>query len=197
MIQNFECPYCGVLSQMFPENNPINLVDPKLKTMHNIEKCNNCSQLVYFITKNELTGSNTYVEKIVFHYPTAEAKTHESVPKDIADTYKQGVNCLNVGSSIGAITCFRRALQQLCIDKGATQGKMLHEQLDEVLTARVKETAHEIKQWGNLGAHPDELIQDVKIEDAEETKDFMGLVFEDVYVVPWKIEESKKKRGKP
>lgn len=195
MIENFECPHCGVLSQMLSAGKPTRIIDQTLKTIHSIKECNNCHQIIYFVTKNELTGSNTYEEKLVFHYPTAKAKTHESVPKDIADIYKQGVNCLNVGSSIGAITCFRRALQQLCIDKGATQGKQLHEQLDEVLTARVKDTAHEIKQWGNLGAHPDELIKDVKNEDAVETKKFMELVFDDVYVVPWRIKESKKKRG--
>jgi len=63
-----------------------------------------------------------------------------------------------------------------------------------VLTSELQDEAFELKQWGNLGAHPDKNIQDVPIEDAKEMKDFLERVIYVMYELPAKLNRSKNNR---
>lgn len=58
----------------------------------------------------------------------------------------------------------------------------------------MKDAAHEIRLWGNFGAHPDEIIQIVQEEDSIQMKELLDLIFQDIYIMPFKINEAKQKR---
>jgi len=100
---------------------------------------------------------------------------------------------LNIGSYKSAVLMFRRALQQICKHKNTTKNK-LDDQIDEVLPDTIKELSHEIRKWGNIGGHPDDLIEDVDKSDAIEIKDLLDSAFEIIYITPWRIEQRKNKR---
>ena len=81
---------------------------------------------------------------------------------------------------LGAVTCFRRALQQICKDKGATVTG-LKNQIEEIIPKPYTDLTTEIREWGNLGAHPDDVILEVTKEDAVEIRDFIHNVFGIIY----------------
>lgn len=192
-ITNFVCSHCGVLSQF---NVLTHSYSPRENRFYEIQQCQNksCGKYMIFIydVKGWGTSNVTYVK--FFHYPTISTSVHISIPTDIKDSYIQGMNCLNVASPIGAVTCFRRALQQICKEKGAQQ-TTLNTQIDEILPDYLQEQAHEIRLWGNLGAHPDELVKDVQSHDAEEIKDLLDSIFDALYITPYKVKERREKRN--
>ena len=196
-VNNFICPYCECKT-------PISIVSHAGDLAGNffhIGKCQNveCQKYIVFVyesTHNFTEGIRNAVNydlKLVHHYPTKEGNTHESVDVDVAESYKEGVRDLNIGSYKSAVLMFRRALQQICKHKNTTKQK-LNEQIDEVLLDSIKELAHEIRQWGNIGGHPDDIIDDVDKPDAIEIKDLLDSAFEMIYITPWKINQRRTKR---
>jgi len=107
---------------------------------------------------------------------------------------KKEVICLNSNAPNGAVAVFRRTLQKICIDKGAIQGEKLANQIT-VLGTDLQNESFELKQWGNLAAHPDAIIQDVTIDDATEMKGFLERVVYVMYELPAKLDRSRTNRG--
>ncbi len=193
-VTHFTCSYCGVLSQFNPNAQHYSQIDSRF---YEISQCQNqsCKKFMVFVYDTQGMGSQSATYTKIFHYPTSLITVDQSVPADIANSYIQGVDCLNVNAPIGSITCFRRALQQVCKEKGAKK-QDLNEQIDEILPTYLREQAHEIRLWGNIGAHPDKLIKDVKKEDAEEIKDLLDSIFEALYITPNKVQQRRNKRKK-
>ena len=195
-VQSFICPHCEAKA-------PANTTDMRQNVesgwFFQVVKCVNpdCGKgtvFVYeFASKRALVSGAAIPLKMLHQYPTLEGTTHESIPPDVADSYKQGIRCRNANAPIGAVTCFRRSIQDVCKNKNTTK-KDLKDQINEVLPDNVKEIAHEIRLWGNLGAHPDEIIKDVTNDDADELKDLLDSIFDAVYITPFKIEERRNKR---
>lgn len=196
-IRNFVCPHCGVLSQfstsMWDQD--------QSKTVYTISKCLNeeCHRDSIFVYEtNEPVGRinpQTSQVKLIYHYPMAKIQTHQAIPSNISDSYKEGVIDLNTNSHKSAVLMFRRALQEICKNKNADPNKKLNEQIDSVLNAELVQVAHEIRLWGNISAHPDDIIQSVQPNDAIQIKEFLEMVFEYTYILPWKIQQSQAKRS--
>lgn len=191
-IHSFTCSHCSVLSQFNPHNGVYSQVEQKYYEM---SQCQNqdCKKFMVFVYTVNGWGSNSITYNKIFHYPNTSINVHQSVPSEIQDSYIQGSLCLNVNSAIGAVTCFRRSLQQICKKQGATT-KTLNDQIDEILPDYLRDQAHEIRSWGNLGAHPDDFIKDVKANDAQEIKDLLDGIFDAIYIGPYKVNERKQKR---
>ena len=197
-VTRFKCPYCDADT---PSTSYYELGDGKGRYFH-LAKCMNedCERYVIFAYEGptgfiSIPGNRDVPVTLIHQFPTKEGTTHQSIPPDIAESYKQGVRCFHANAPIGAVTCFRRALQQICKNQGTTK-KELNDQIDEVIPDPLKDIAHEIRSWGNFGAHPDLLITNVTNNDAEEMKDFIDSVFDTMYVTPYKVQERKKKRQK-
>jgi len=118
---------------------------------------------------------------------------HESIDENAKNSYLEGIQCMDVGANHAAVLMFRRALQDVCIEQNTTEDK-LNNQIDEVFPDRMKDAAHEIRLWGNFGAHPDKIIQIVQEEDSIQMKELLDLIFQDIYIMPFKINEAKQKR---
>jgi len=194
-VTRYQCPYCEVDT---PTQEVYTRSD-NLGSFFHLVKCMNvnCKKETIFVYEGaSVPMSVTDIPvKLIHQFPTKEGTTHESIPDDIAESYKQGVRCLNANAPIGAVTCFRRSLQQICKNKNTTK-KDLNDQIDEVIPVPLKDIAHEIRLWGNFGAHPDDFIKNVTKDDAEEIKDFIDSIFETVYITPHRVQERKNKRKK-
>lgn len=199
-VTDFECPYCRLrtpIQEIVLEQDIGNL-----DYFYHIGQCQNvkCKRYIMFVYKTHedprqiIRTSVTIPVDLIHHYPTISATTHDSVPPNIADSYKEGVNCLNSDCNKSAVLMFRRALQQICKNLNTTQ-RNLDDQINEVLPERLSEVAHEIRNWGNIGAHPDDLIDSVDREDATQMKELLELIFLDIYETPWKIQKSRDKRN--
>ena len=148
--------------------------------------CYICKKVFLFLYSESPKGSSSDVAdagtKVILEYvyPITIPEISNNVPSEIAKTYEEGIICLNSNAPNGAVAVFRRTLQKICIDKNATQGDKLADQLSVIPTDLQKE-AFELKQWGNIAAHPDKIISDVLIEDAKEMKGFLERVIYLVY----------------
>lgn len=192
-VTRYRCPYCEVDTPA----QTIHTSSDNLGSFFHMTKCMNvkCKKDTVFVYEGPTGGipASDVSVKLIHQFPTKEGTTHESIPDDIAESYKQGTRCINANAPIGAVTCFRRSLQQICKNKNTTKNK-LDDQIDEVMPDSLKDVAHEIRLWGNFGAHPDDFITDVTKDDAEEIKDFIDSVFETVYITPHRVQERKNKR---
>lgn len=131
--------------------------------------------------------------ELVYRYPTNDAITYDSVSPDVKNSYLEAVRCLNIGASNAAVTMFRRTLQQICKEKGATK-RDLRDQIDEIIVPELKDEAHELRLWGNLGAHPDEIVPSVELEDAIQLQEFIDKFLYAFYEYPSKIKKVQDKR---
>jgi len=95
--------------------------------------CHICLKLFVFLYKPRQIDPNqpipymgtAHVPKIQVElesvYPVSMPELSKDVPPNISKTYEEGVICLNSNAPHGAVAVFRRTLQKICIDKGATQ----------------------------------------------------------------------------
>ncbi len=135
---------------------------------------------------------NYYVED---YYPKHSYIAHTAVPKEIAKDFIESNRCYDNQAYNASVAMSRRAIQKICKSRGATK-KKLDEQIDEVIPPDLKNFAHEIRLWGNLGAHPDDVIEDVSKDDAREMIDFVEHLFEYLYTMPFKQKESLDRRSR-
>jgi len=94
----------------------------------------------------------------------------------------------------------RRVVQMSAVALGASIGKRLVDQIDEItakqaITPILQRFAHEIRSVGNAGAHPSESLDEIKEEDAEDMLEFTDQFLEHVYVMPKKLEKRKTARA--
>jgi hypothetical protein len=128
---------------------------------------------------------------------------HEAIPEKIREDLSEADKCFNAGSYRGAVVMNRRALQNLIIDKIPDKSlyKMrLVDQIGELykkgfITKHLKDTANEIRHFGNFGAHPqDDLLDDTKREDAVIIDRLTFDIIRSVYINPYETKKLKEKR---
>ena len=198
-VTNFLCPHC---ESKTPIRKIINEQDGgDLDWFYHIGQCMNqeCQKFIMFVYKRDPKGPSVLHPSapipviLVHHYSTRSPNMHESIDENAKNSYLEGIQCMDVGANHAAVLMFRRALQDVCIEQNTTEDK-LNNQIDEVFPDRMKDAAHEIRLWGNFGAHPDEIIQIVQEEDSIQMKELLDLIFQDIYIMPFKINEAKQKR---
>ncbi len=123
-------------------------------------------------------------------------KFEGSVPTEVLEDFKEGVICLSNKCPRAAVSMFRRSLQSSLIDKGANSKDDLIDQIKNAtfLTQDIKDWAHNIRIFGNWGAHPqDDNLKDVDQKISEETQSFLEEFFNYVYVMPSRVASARQK----
>ena len=121
------------------------------------------------------------------------------IPQDVLDDYEEALKCQSIKANRAACAMFRRALQSALIQLGADSKLELIKQIESLsaLPSNVKDWAHQIRIFGNWGAHPDkDNLKDVYESDATETHDFMSKFLLYVFIMPEKVKLSREKREK-
>lgn len=130
---------------------------------------------------------------------------HNSIPERVRADLAEAERCLHASSYKGSVTMFRRAVQNVVLDKikdKEIQKKKLWEQIDKLfdqgfITKYLKDTAHEIRHFGNFGAHPsDDALDDTTREDAGIIEQLTLDLVQAIYITPSQTEELKSKRSK-
>jgi hypothetical protein len=192
------CPDCKARTRI---NYEIALLNND-KTYFAIAKCIDCKRLTIMHCKampsdkeKPLGYRRTIPVNIIYTYPLVSETKTDDIPPKIVNSYLEGVRCLDANAPNGAVTMFRRSLQQICVEKGANPKDRLVDQI-KVLPEQVRPTAKEIKAWGNLGAHEDSngKIEEVNKEQADAIKRFLESVFMVVYQHPIELERLKGQR---
>ena len=110
-----------------------------------------------------------------------------TIPKEVLSDYIEAVKSFNVGAYKAAVAMARRALQQALEDKGASRGKRLLDQINElrnkgILDKAIASLAHGIRQFGNYGAHPQtDLLTQVTRDDAKLVIDVTKKLLKELY----------------
>ena len=200
------CPHCVAKShlELVHNDHHISQGDQYNYLTFRCKPCKKLSVRVFRSSQNPYSQEqNLSPDKWITKFPPLDAqpskKFIEFVPKNIIDDYAEGLVCLANGASRAAVVMFRRAIQSAANEQGADREQKLSQQIKGLptLTKDIKDWAHNIRIFGNWGAHPqDDKLSQVDEELAVEVKDFIEEFMNYVYVMPGKVSSARKRHEK-
>lgn len=176
----FHCPNCLVKS------NIRTVWGQQFAARHYaVFQCDNCAGFTYASAPVGITpGSDSQTD---VHYPVVRHAAPADYPDAVREEFSEALRSLNTGNPKAAVMMTRSALQAATRALQAN-GANLKQEIDD-LAARhlipisIQDWAHEIRDGGNLAAHP-EPDKRISREDAEELLALAESLFEFLYVVP-------------
>ena len=188
-----QCPRCGVKHVQTRVIHGVRY--GSMEEAWNIVACQNpqCNRLVLVITTD--AGE---VKRI---YPAGhhEFDLTVEIPDALRDDFREAGSCLDAGCFRASMVMSRRALQRVLKAQGCDQRKLV-----DAINAAIKQDvlrkafhplAEEVREDGNLGAHPDdEQLDNATKEAAEHVMEFVRLIVEEFYEVPGKALRLKQQR---
>lgn len=204
MITNFidTCPHCDArahFQMLFNESD----IDSDGDVMYYVTfRCVPCKKLMLktleFRQNRYTNDEDLKLHGWVNKFPTDEIvyinKFKETVPEHVLEDFKEGVISLNNKCYKASVSMFRRSLQSALINLGASTDDDLIDQIKkmETLTKDIKDWAHNIRIFGNWGAHPqDDNLKDVNEEVADGVRMFIEEFFNYVYVMPGRVAKAR------
>ena len=160
------CPKCRCHTNLIYRAGYKILLGSGVHVYYTIEECNGCQQ--HFLA---MRLDNQY-GKILKTYPNKLPKpVNNLVINSVKKDFEEALLCQSVGAYRGAAVLARRAVQSICLDKGAKKGENLHKQIKElfdknIITQAIKDWADEVRYIGNDAAHPNK--EKVNKEDSED-----------------------------
>lgn len=194
---DLHCPECGHLVRAIPQTQPVYHISASSDTAaYLIVRCPRRLCALAFVIYDRL---NNCVSK-VFPYPDcATSDFHKSIPENIRKDFAEARKCWFADSNKGVVVLCRRVMQLIAIDKGA-KGDKLVAQIDSLfskglITKNLRDAAHEIRYFGNFGAHPrDDGLDNISNKDAKAVIRLTNEFLTDLYIRPFETDELTKKR---
>jgi hypothetical protein len=198
------CPHCGTKAHLELVHNEHHIAKKGNQYNYVTFRCVPCRQLsvqVYRSIQNPYSSEqNLTLDEWVAKFPSSDTtpseKFNEHVPAEVLSDYAEGLICLSTGADRASVSMFRRAMQNAMINLGADQELDLINQIKSVptLTKDIKDWAHNVRIFGNWGAHPqDDMLKDVTPELAQEVKELLEEFMNYVYVMPGKVAATRAK----
>lgn len=206
------CPHCETKSR-FDDIYPVRSVCSDENGFHFLQRCQECSGIVYSICNVDINapqyktagrvtssygenGGEDIIPSKVFSYPFVSMNPPIVLSDSFEKSFIEGIKCLNVGAPFAAVVMFRKCLQIIVEDKGAT-GRDLKQKIQSLTTSGILSETLEsistvIREVGNDGAHPN--IFSPSIQDAKDILDFLLLLIDQIYILPEKAERLKDRR---
>lgn len=167
-----------------------------------IFRCVPCKKLMLktyeFIQNRYSSSEQLSMSKWLDKFPSDEIvyvnKFEGVVPNDILEDFREGVISLNNKCFKASVSMFRRALQSALLNLGAKPDEDLIIQIKNIgsLTKDIKDWAHNIRIFGNWGAHPqDDNLKEVDEKIANEGRMFIEEFFNYVYLMPSRVEKAR------
>lgn len=202
------CPHCDTrahLELLFQENH---IMKNRDVIYYATFRCVPCKKLIVKTYKfsqnpydpNENLSAVGWQDKFPGEEAVYASKFEGPVPAHILEDFKEGVISLYHKCPKAAVSMFRRALQSALLERGAKPKEDLVDQIKNAtfLTQDIKDWAHNIRIFGNWGAHPqDDNLKDADEKTAKETQDFLEEFFNYVYVMPSRVATARKKNTPP
>jgi len=194
------CPHCGnkasqkhIYTQEYLDTNTF-LMDgersngPPPPCAYYIAVCETCNQVLLYHSFVDIV-EDEYFQSADLIWPK-EGVLHKTVPKAIAECYKEAARIINLAPNAFA-TQIRRALEAICDDRGVKKG-VLKNRLNELaalgeIPPILAEMTEVLRLLGNIGAHATDL--GVKPGHVYAIDDFFRAIIEYVYVAPSKLKE--------
>ena len=116
------------------------------------------------------------------------------MPREVLEDFAEGVISLHNKCPRAATAMFRRSLQSALLERGSNTKQDLVDQIKNAsfLTQDIKDWAHNIRIFGNWGAHPqDDNLREADEPIAKETQAFLEEFFNYVYVMPNRVAKAR------
>ena len=189
-----KCPHCGTshVESAVQIEQPLDSSDASFSWI--VVRCQNpkCRRLV-------LVFEDQGVVKGIYPPSSFELDSNIQISQEIRDDFKEAGLCLSASCYKASMVMSRRVLQRCLKEQGCIQ-RNLTDAIDYaikegILRKPFHKVATEIRQYGNLGAHPDdEHLVNVNEENAKQVLDFVRLLIHDFYEVPAAAENLRQAR---
>ena len=204
LLESLYCSKCKVKTRI----EYVNIAGNNDQTYFAIARCIDCERLTFFKYARISIGDTARIingnpsirparidVELIHTFPSSSEVKVEDVPENIKKSYLEGVCCLDSNAPNGAVSMFRRALGQICVDLDADSLKNLVDQIS-VLPKELISVTTEIRKWGNLGAHEDSSgkVVDVTNMQANSIKKFLEKIFLELYQHPAELERLQDER---
>lgn len=192
-----QCPYCKTRNVQ-TEPRFSERVLPNTNPLWHVERCQNpeCLRLI-LLTVNP-------PEDVLGIYPPITYDLDENIPisQEIRDDYREAGLCLSAGCNKASLVMSRRVLQRCLKEQGWTQHRLV-DAIDNAIENNIlrppfHDIANEIREYGNLGAHPDdEQLENANHDNALQVLEFARLLIQELYEMPAAAERLRRQREAP
>jgi len=200
------CPHCGAKTHIEKQWSGSHILASKDAEFYVIFRCKPCRRLIlktFFLRQNpysreenfEIKGWDEKFPEVIDDQLSGDDL--EFINPDILKDYREALRCMSIQAYRAACSMFRRALQSSLIMLGANPNDDLIQQINSLtsLPADIKDWAHQIRIFGNWGAHPDkDQLKNVEDTDTEEVHDFIAKFFMYTFIMPEKVKLSRIRR---
>lgn len=202
-----QCPHCGSKAHIEAVWNDCHRFRDGDVEFYVIFRCKPCKKLLlktFFLEQNSYSSEENLTMRGWKHtFPMSmddqlspEEKEHVS-PEVLAD-YEEALQCKSVGADKASCAMFRRALQTALVILGAKPDANLIDQINSLtsLPEDIKDWSHQIRIFGNWGAHPDkDNLKNVDRDDVLEVHDFFSKFLVYTFIMPAKVKASRERRA--
>lgn len=202
------CPHCGAMTHIEALWNQCHILPNRDAEFYVVFRCKPCRKL---ILKTLYLRQSPYSQQENFEiagwketFPVSledELRQEELqfIPSEVLSDYQEALKCKSIAANRASCAMFRRSLQAALVGLGADPQLDLIKQIESVenLPRDVKDWAHQIRIFGNWGAHPDkDNLKDIDDSDVSEAHDFMSKFLLYMFIMPQKVRLAREKREK-
>jgi len=203
-----QCPHCGARAHIEALWNDCHTLRSGDVEFYVVFRCKPCRKLLvktFYFEQNPYSDQQKLSIKgwdEMFPMSLDDQLGREEkdfVPTEIRKDYEEALKCQSISAHRASCAMFRRSLQGALLQIGADPKLDLIKQIEalSILPADVKDWAHQIRIFGNWGAHPDkDNLQDVGSDDVSEVHDFMSKFLLYMFIMPEKVKLSRLRREK-
>lgn len=202
------CPHCGARSHIEALWNDCHKLKNRDIEFYIVFRCKPCRRLLlktFYLNQNTYSDhENLTIKGWDEMFPVSlddqlGKEEKEFIPGDILRDYDEALKCHAISAHRASCAMFRRALQGALLEFGADPKLDLIKQIEslDALPKDIKDWAHQIRIFGNWGAHPDkDNLKNVAGEDVSEAHDFMSKFLLYIFIMPEKVKLSRQRREK-
>lgn len=191
-----QCPHCLVRHVQTASAFEQVLSAQDSNLLWTIVRCQNsgCQSLILIQRTN--TGS---IQQI-FPFATYALDSTADISIEIRADFEEAGKCLGAGCFKASLVMSRRVLQRCLKAQGCDDHNLVDAIANSIENNLLRKAFHplaeEIRQYGNLGAHPDDdQLKNANKANAEQVLEFARLLIHEFYEVPAMANLLKRNRG--
>lgn len=200
------CPHCGAKAHIEALWNECHKLQNNDVEFYVVFRCKPCRKLIlktFCLEQNPYSDDeNLEIKGWDEMFPVSlddqlHKEEKEFIPSEILLDYQEALKCKTIAANRAGCAMFRRSLQGALVKLGADSKLELIKQIESLgnLPKDIKDWAHQIRIFGNWGAHPDkDNLKDVDSSDVAEAHDFASKFLLYMFIMPEKVKLSREKR---